>query len=238
LSDASFALARGEVLGVAGLQGMGQAELFQASFGVIPLRSGVIEIDGKPVTLVSPADATRPAIGLGFIPEDRKTEALCLRLNGRQNITLPVIDRFSRWGLIRDRIEGEAVQGVLDTVQVDRRALFTRVSAFSGGNQQKIAIAKWLLAGSRTLLMYDPTRGVDVGTKHELYVLIREFARNGGAVLFYSTEIEELVNLCDRVIVMYAGRIVHQLEGAAITEEAIMRVALGGGAGGRPAGGH
>jgi ribose transport system ATP-binding protein len=116
---------------------------------------------------------------------------------------------------------------VLDRVQVQSRALYTRISAFSGGNQQKVAIGKWLLADSRTLLMYDPTRGVDVGTKHELYVLIRDFAKAGGAVLFYSTEIAELVNLCDRVLVMYGGRVVRELAAGAISEEAIMRAALG-----------
>ena len=227
LLDATFSLARGEILGVAGLQGMGQAELFQTSFGVIPLRSGTIEVDGRQVTLVTPHDATRASVGLGFVPEDRKTEALCLNLSGKQNITLPVIGRFTRLGFLRERAEADAVHHVLDLVGVDPRALFTRVSAFSGGNQQKIAIAKWLLAESRTLLMYDPTRGVDVGTKYELYGLMRNFAKRGGSILFYSTEIEELVNLCDRVIVIYSGRISGELAGGAITEETILRLALG-----------
>jgi ribose transport system ATP-binding protein len=227
LLDATFSLTRGEILGVAGLQGMGQAELFQASFGVIPLRSGTIEVDGRQVTLVTPRDATRASVGLGFVPEDRKTEALCLHLSGKQNITLPVLGRFTRLGFLRERAEADAVQHVLDVVRVNPRALFTRVSAFSGGNQQKIAIAKWLLAESRTLLMYDPTRGVDVGTKYELYGLMRNFTKRGGSILFYSTEIEELVNLCDRVTVMYGGRMSGELVGGAITEESILRLALG-----------
>ena len=116
---------------------------------------------------------------------------------------------------------------VLDQVEVASRALYTPVGAFSGGNQQKIAIAKWLLAGSRMLLMFDPTRGVDVGTKHQLYLLMRAFADAGGAILFHSTEIAELVNLCDRVLIMYGGRMVGELAGDAIEEEAIMRAALG-----------
>jgi ribose transport system ATP-binding protein len=139
-----------------------------------------------------------------------------------------VIDRFSRAGFVDRRAEEAAVARVLDQVEVHPRALYTRAGAFSGGNQQKIAIGKWLLTGSRVLLMFDPTRGVDIGTKHQLYVLMRDFAAAGGSILFYSTEITELVNLCDRVLVMYGGRIVEELEGDAIEEERIMRAALGG----------
>jgi ribose transport system ATP-binding protein len=227
LTDGSFTLAKGEVLGIAGLQGMGQLELFLACFGMARLQSGRLEVDGKPISLASPKDAVRANIGISLVPEDRKTEALFLKLDGLRNVSLPIIDRFTHFGFIDTTAEREAVGQVLDRVQVQPRALFTRISAFSGGNQQKIAIGKWLLAESRTLLMYDPTRGVDVGTKHELYVLIRDFAKAGGAVLFYSTEIAELVNLCDRVLVMYGGRMVRELADGEISEEAIMRAALG-----------
>lgn len=226
--DVNFALSPGEVLGIAGLQGMGQSELFQACFGATPLSGGVIEVGGKPVLLSSPGDAVRAGIGISMVPEDRKTEALLLRLDGQSNIALPTLDRRARFGLIDKAAETSAVARVLDIVQVQDRALYTKVSAFSGGNQQKIAIAKWLLAESRVMLMYDPTRGVDVGTKHEIYVLIRQFAEAGGAVLFCSSEVPELVNLCDRVLVMYGGRIVSELVGDDISEEAIMRPTLGG----------
>jgi ribose transport system ATP-binding protein len=163
-----------------------------------------------------------------MVPEDRKTEALLLKLDGQSNVALPTLERRARFGFIDKAAEAAAVARVLGVVQVQERALHTRVAAFSGGNQQKIAIAKWLLAESRVMLMYDPTRGVDVGTKHEIYVLIREFAKAGGAVLFCSSEIPELVNLCDRVLVMYGGRTVCELLGDEISEEAIMRPALGG----------
>ncbi|MFO1035810.1 MAG: sugar ABC transporter ATP-binding protein [Geminicoccaceae bacterium] len=227
LAEGAFALRPGEILGVAGLQGMGQQELFLACFGMTPLRQGEIRIDGQKVTLASPRDAVREQIGISLVPEDRKTEGLFLRLDGKSNISLPVIERFARWGLIDGSAETRAVAGVLDEVDVQARALYTRAGAFSGGNQQKIAIGKWLLAGSRILLMFDPTRGVDVGTKHQLYVLMRHFADAGGSILFHSTEIAELVNLCDRVMVLYGGRIVLTLEGDAIDEQAIMRAALG-----------
>ncbi len=121
------------------------------------------------------------------------------------------------------------VAAALARVQVDQRALFRPVSAFSGGNQQKIVLAKWFLAGSRVLLLYDPTRGVDVGTKHEIYMLMADYAKSGGAVLFYSTELAEVINLSRRVLVIYAGRIVAELseERGQINEATIMRIALG-----------
>jgi ribose transport system ATP-binding protein len=227
LRCASFSLGKGELLGVAGLQGMGQLELFLSCFGAMPLKQGQIAVDGKPVLLNSPRDAVRENIGLGYVPEDRKTEGLLLTQSGRHNMSLPIIDRFSRFGIINRRRESSAVRRVLQQVQAEPRALYTRVGAFSGGNQQKIAIGKWLLAGSRTLLMYDPTRGVDVGTKHELYGLMRKFVADGGAILFYSTEIAELVNLCDRVLVIYGGAIVSELSEVELSEEAIIRSTLG-----------
>jgi len=232
LQDASFDVAQGEILGIAGLQGMGQLDLFRACFGMAPLLQGEIRVDGMPVTLASPQDAVRANIGISLVPEDRKAEGLFLRLDGRANTSMPVIDRLARFGVIDTAAETRAVARVLEHVQVHPRALYTRAGAFSGGNQQKIAIGKWLLAESRILLMFDPTRGVDVGTKHELYVLIRDFAERGGAVLFYSTEVAELVNLCDRVLVMYAGRVVRELSGEDISEEQIMRAALGETSGG------
>ncbi len=227
LLDASFTLSAGEILGVAALQGMGQQQLFLSCFGMLPLRRGEIRVDGSRVTLASPRDAIRADIGISLVPEDRKTEGLFLRLDGRSNVSLPVIGRFARAGLIDTTAESAAVARVLDQVEVARRALYTTAGEFSGGNQQKLAIAKWLLAGSRTLLMFDPTRGVDIGTKHQLYVLMRAFADAGGAILFHSTETAELVNLCDRVLVMYGGRILEELVGEAIAEERIMRPALG-----------
>ncbi len=227
LRGAGFALHAGEILGVAGLQGMGQQELFQACFGVTPLTAGWLSVDERKVVLASPCDAIKETIGISLVPEDRKTEGLFLKMSGGFNVSLPVVARFARLGAIDTAAESRAVAAALDRVDVDRRALHTAVDAFSGGNQQKLVIAKWLLAGSRILLLFDPTRGVDVGTKHQIYVLMRDFADAGGAILFHSTEIPELVNMCDRVAVMYEGRVVQELAGAAVEEEAIMRVALG-----------
>jgi ribose transport system ATP-binding protein len=227
LRAASFSLHPGEILGIAGLQGMGQLELFLACFGMAPLTAGRLLVDGREIVLASPRDAILSHIGISLVPEERKTEGLFLKLSGRFNVSLPVANRFSRFGLIDVGRETEAVARALAAVEVDPRALYTRAGAFSGGNQQKLVIAKWLLAESRILLLFDPTRGVDVGTKHQIYLLMRAFADAGGAILFHSTEIPEIVNMCDRVLVMYEGRTVAALAGAAIEEEAIMRAALG-----------
>jgi len=230
LDGVDFSLHRGEILGIAGLQGMGQLDLFLACFGMAEIRRGEIRVDGRPVAITSPAEAVRANIGLGLVPEDRKTEGLFLKLSGGHNASLPVIGRFSRGGLIRTGEERRAVEAAFARVEVDRRALWTPAGAFSGGNQQKIAIAKWLLAESRILLLFDPTRGIDVGTKHELYVLMRAYAEAGGSILFHSTEIPELVHLCDRVLVLYGGRLAAEIGAAQLTEAAIMRAALGGAA--------
>ena len=227
LQNASFDLHKGEILGVAGLQGMGQNDLFLALFGMNAVASGETLIDGQPVRITSPADAIRPNIGLGLVPEDRKTEGLFLKLSGKVNASLPAIDRFRAGPLVDGKAEDAAVEEAFGTVEVDGRAMWTRAGAFSGGNQQKIAIAKWLVAESRILLLFDPTRGIDVGTKHELYVMMRDFAAAGGSILFHSTEIPELVHLCDRVLVFYGGHMVAEVSREHLTEAAIMRPALG-----------
>ena len=227
LRDGTFSLRAGEIVGVAGLQGMGQLDLFLACFGMAELTGGELRIDGAPIVLTSPLDAVRSNIGISLVPEDRKTEALFLKLTGKHNASLPVISRFSKGLLIDELAETAAVDEIFQRVEVDIRALWTRVSAFSGGNQQKIAIAKWLLAESRVLLLFDPTRGIDVGTKNELYKLIRTYADAGGAVLFHSTEIPEIVHLTDRAFVFYNGRPAAELTGEELTEEAILRAALG-----------
>jgi ribose transport system ATP-binding protein len=226
LNGISLNLWPGQITGLGGLDGMGQRELFLALFGLADIRAGSISVNGQPVTIGSPAEAISERIGISMVPEDRKTEGLFLELDGRQNITLPSLERFTHFGLINYRTEGAAVRSALELVQVVPRAVWSLAREFSGGNQQKIVLAKWLLAGSRILLLYDPTRGVDVGTKAEIYRLIREFAAAGGAVLYYSTDIPELVNLCDEVAVIYRGRIAELLGGNDISETKIMAAAV------------
>ena len=225
IADISFALRPGEVVGVAALQGMGQRELFEALYGAAYLDHGAIKVGGQPVVLSSPAAAV--AAGISLVPEERKTEGLFLRLSGKDNATLPVIDRLAHAGWIDRGAEDAAADGVFARLNVHPRALYRPVSSFSGGNQQKIALAKSLLAEGDVLLMFDPTRGVDVGTKHDIYLLVRDLAESGKAVLLYSTEVPELVNLCDRALVLYRGRLVEELGREVLTEENILAAALG-----------
>ncbi|MDR5817543.1 MULTISPECIES: sugar ABC transporter ATP-binding protein [unclassified Caballeronia] len=226
VSDFDLTLRAGEVHGIAALQGMGQRELFEALFGAAYLDEGELRIDGKPVTLTSTADSLKAGVSTGFLPEDRKTEGLFLRLPGGENVSLPVIGRYARFGLIDRKREQAAIRRSLAQMEVNPRALYKPCLSFSGGNQQKIAMAKWLLTQSRVWLMFDPTRGIDVGTKHQIFVLMRAFAAAGGAVLFYSTDVPELVNVCDCVSVMYRGRNAGELSGEALTEENVMRKML------------
>jgi ribose transport system ATP-binding protein len=226
VKDVSFSLAAGEVLGVAGLQGMGQNELFLSCFGALAITSGSLLVSGQKVSFAGPADAI--ASGIGLVPEDRKTEGLFLDIDGTQNASLPSLKAVSRWGLIHQDKERARVTDAFRSVQLDTRAVHDKASSFSGGNQQKMVLAKWLLTNASVLLLMDPTRGVDVGTRYEFYVMIREFAKRGGSVLMISSEIPELVNVCDRVLVMYAHKVVGEIATDDLSEEAVMHLALGG----------
>ncbi|WP_281405794.1 sugar ABC transporter ATP-binding protein [Mesorhizobium sp. B3-1-6] len=229
LSDCSFDLNPGEIVGIAGLQGMGQAELFMGLYGATPITRGEIRIDGELTYYASPRQAINQ--GIALVPEERKTEGLFLELSGQDNVAASSLDRMTRFGFIDSRREIHDVATAMDTVQVDKRALYTRAGAFSGGNQQKMVLAKALLMQPRILLLFDPCRGVDVGTKHEIYLLIKAFAEGGGAALLYSSETPELVNLCNLVVVLYGGRVAEILDdsGGKMTEKTIMRAALGHG---------
>jgi ribose transport system ATP-binding protein len=227
--DITFALQPGEIVGVAALQGMGQLDLFRALAGDMAVESGSIEVGGKAVRFNSPRDAIDSAIGVSFLPEERKTEALFLRLDGTFNATLPILSRLSRFGIPSKSIEKSAVAKHFEKVQVAARAMQAPMSSFSGGNQQKVVMAKWFMADSKIMLLFDPTRGVDVGTKHEIYLLLNEYLDQGGSIILYSTEIEEIINLCDRVLVIYGGRVVKEVTSGPhrISETDVMRATLG-----------
>lgn len=227
LQDVSLRLSSGEIVGVAALQGMGQIELFNGLFGAERLDRGALKIAGDEVWLASPRDAIRAGLGIGLVPEDRKIQGLALTMTGRENASLATLDSFTRFGWVDRRREEAAVDKAFARLDVHPRAHHKPVGSFSGGNQQKIVLAKWLLANCKVLLAFDPTRGVDIGAKHEIYVLLREFADAGGAILFYSTEVSELVGLADRVLVLYRGQIGADLSGGDITEERIGAYMLG-----------
>lgn len=225
LDDVSFALAPGEILGVAGLEGHGQSQLFRVLVGLHPLRGGTIEVEGVPRVMRSPRVAR--AAGVLLVPEERKTEGIFKDLSAIANISLPAIDRASPFHLLSPRRERSLVAPIIPAVDLPDRYLQLNIGALSGGNQQKTVLARALMAEARSLLLFDPTRGVDVGAKQSIYRMMRRFVRDGGAVLFYSTELDELVHLCDRCLVLYRNRIVGEVPGAALSQQRILSLAAG-----------
>lgn len=225
VEDISFTLREGEILGVAGLEGQGQARLFKSLVGQHALRGGRIEVRGVPRALRSPRAARRA--GVVLVPEERKTEGIFKDLTALANISLPAIEEASRLHFLSRRRERRLVDRVIGDVDLPERFLPLSIAALSGGNQQKAVLARALVARARCLLLFDPTRGVDVGAKQSIYHMMRAFVRAGGAVLFYSTELDELVHLCDRCLVIYRNRIVGELEGAALNQELALSLAAG-----------
>ncbi|MBX3580439.1 MAG: sugar ABC transporter ATP-binding protein [Rhizobiaceae bacterium] len=223
LHDVSFDLKDGEVAGVVALEGQGQDELFAALAGSIAPDGGTIEVDGKQVSFHHPVDAVE--MGIAYVPGDR-TEALAMQQSVRENIALPFSAAFRNWGPIRMAREGATVQNAIERLQIDTRAQ-REVQRLSGGNQQKVTIARWIAADARTLLCFDPTRGIDVGTKQEIYKLLRQLAEQGKSVLFYTSELEEVQLVCDRAIVIFGGKVVDILPVEIADEAALTRAAYG-----------
>jgi ribose transport system ATP-binding protein len=230
LNDISLQLRAAEVIGLGGLDGQGQRELLLALFGVLHGTTGDVLIDGKPVTITGPNVAKRKEIGMALIPEDRTTEGLMLPMSVRDNLSFAALGRLSRWGIIDAAAERDAVARILRLLAVRTDGTDLPAGSLSGGNQQKLVIGKWLMMAPRILLLNDPTRGIDVGTKQEMYKLLRELADADAAILFYSTDYDELVGCCDRVLVMYDGAIKRELIGDEITERALISGALNIGA--------
>jgi ribose transport system ATP-binding protein len=223
LADVSFELRAGEVLGVVALEGQGQDELFDILSGQLRPEAGELEVDGRMMTFRHPADAIRA--GIVLVPGDRSSALLMQRSVG-ENIGLPGIASARRWGLINGRIERRRVRAAIDRLQIDTRAQ-SEARRLSGGNQQKVTIARWLESGVRTFLFYDPTRGIDVRTKGEIYGLVRELAAAGAGVLLLSSELEEIQRTCDRALVIFGGRVVDELPAAAADEPTLLRAAHG-----------
>ncbi len=229
LRGLSFSVGSGEIVGLGGLDGQGQKEVLLALFGVLKGVGGTVTVDGRPHRPGSPAEAKDG--GLALIPEDRKTEGLMLPMSIADNLVAASLKPLSK-GFVIDRAkERAAVADAVRRLRIKIGNAEDAVSTLSGGNQQKVVIAKWLMTGPGLILLNDPTRGIDVGTKQEIYRLLRDLADGGAAILFYSTDYDELIGCCDRVSVMYDGRIVRELEGDAITEQAIVASALNMGSG-------
>jgi ribose transport system ATP-binding protein len=223
LRDLSLQVRRGEVVGVAALEGQGQEQLFECLAGVRRPDSGQIVVEGKVRAFRSPQDAIQQ--GVVLIPADRAQALLRLR-SIEENVALPMVRRLRRWGLVNMARERRLVDGAIRQLQIDTRAQ-SEVSRLSGGNQQKVTIARWLASGFTTLLCLDPTRGIDIGTKREIYDLIRMLAAKGTAVLIYTSELSEIQLVCDRVIVVFDGSVVTEMPGRVADEETLLHAAHG-----------
>lgn len=226
LRDISLEILRGEIIGLGGLDGQGQRELLLALFGVLKGVHGEIEVFDQPVANLAPHICKQAGLGIALIPEDRKTEGLVLPMSIRENASLARLEALTRYGLLSPGAEQAAVAQMVDKLRIKIGSVEDPVQTLSGGNQQKVVIAKWLMTQPRVLLLNDPTRGIDVATKQEIYVLLRQLASQGVAILLYSTDYEELIGLADRVLIMYEGRIARTLVGEEITEQAIVASSL------------
>jgi ABC-type sugar transport system ATPase subunit len=219
----SFDLRRGEVLGVAGLVGAGRSELGAALFGLRQLVRGRVQIGGQPVKISSP----RAAIGarVGMLPEDRKLQGLMMQMSVLENSTMAVLHRYQSWGLLKRGKELAAMEAVHHRTALKAASPDLPVSSLSGGNQQKVLLAKWLLMEPAVLFLDDPTRGIDVAAKADIYEIIDAAASRGMGIIFVSSELPELLQCCDRIMVLHEGRNVGILEGAQATQESIMALA-------------
>jgi ribose transport system ATP-binding protein len=221
----SFTLRAGEVLGFAGLVGAGRSEMALALFGLDGSVTGRVDVRRQPLAVSGPRAAMRA--GLGLVPEDRKRQGLVLSMTALANTTLPILGALSRWSFIRRRSERALVGTYFERLRVRAASVNVITAGLSGGNQQKLVLAKWLAAKCQILLLDEPTRGVDVGAKAEIHALIDELASRGAGVVLISSELPELVNLCTRIIVLREGRIAGEVSRAAATQDGLMRLMAG-----------
>jgi ribose transport system ATP-binding protein len=220
-----FSIRAGEMVGLAGLVGAGRTEVLTTLFGISPAVGGEVEIAGKPAAIRSSIDAIRA--GIALVPEDRKLTGLVLEMAVRTNLSLPSLRRDGRLGFLNRSAELEISRHMIDAMRIKTPGDRQVVQYLSGGNQQKVVLGKWLAMHPKLLLLDEPTRGSDVGAKEEIYRLMEELAERGVAILFVSSEMEEVLNLSDRTLVMHEGRITGQLSRDQLSEEAVMQLATG-----------
>ncbi len=226
LKNVSISVKKGEVLGIAGLVGAGRTELARVIFGADPFDSGEILLFGKPVKIKSPQDAIK--LGIGLVTEDRKQQGLVLGMAVRENISLANLDALSKFNFIMSAKEKEVSNKFVGELRVKTPTIEQTVQNLSGGNQQKVVLAKWLFTDSKVLIFDEPTRGIDVGAKTEIYQLMNELAKTGAAIIMISSELPEVLGMSDRIMVMHEGRITGELSRAEATQEKIMHLATGG----------
>jgi len=224
VKNVSFTVKAGRILGIGGLEAQGQRTLLRGIFGLEHITRGGIHISQKPVSIHNPRQAKQA--GIILVPEDRQTEGLLMLRPVRENIALATLEQRQRAGVVLSRDEETTLQGIVQNLAIKITGLAQAMPSLSGGNLQKVVLAKWLIAHPKVMLLLEPTKGVDVATKSQIYHLLRELAEHGIAVIMYATDMLELIGLCDDLIVMYEGRITRGLSDNEITEEAIMRAAV------------
>jgi ribose transport system ATP-binding protein len=223
--DISFSVRKGEIVGLSGLVGSGRTELAMLLCGAVPLEGGEIWVDGKPANIKTPADAKRYRIGL--LPEDRKGHGLFLEMGVKWNIGFPILRRLSRRGVVDRRREAQIAQRYKEQLDIRTPSLDQRVINLSGGNQQKVVLAKSLAAESNVLIFDEPTRGIDVGAKQEIYRLMCELANNGVAIVMISSDMEELLGMSDRIIVLCEGEMAGEVKREQFSQDHILDLASG-----------
>jgi len=223
--DISFSVRKGEILGISGLVGAGRTELAMLLFGAVPIEGGEIWVEGKPVQIRSPQDAIQH--GIGLLTEDRKGQGLFLEMGVGWNISFPIIRSLSRRGVVDTKTENEIAEKYRQRINIKTPSLLQRVINLSGGNQQKVVLAKSLAAESDILIFDEPTRGIDVGAKQEIYHLMRELANNRIAILMISSEMEELLGMSDRIIVLCEGKLAGEVQREQFSQDYILDLASG-----------
>ncbi|MCT2345811.1 sugar ABC transporter ATP-binding protein [Niallia taxi] len=224
--DINFSVRAGEIVGVSGLMGAGRTEIMRTIFGLDPSDSGEIWLNGKKVHIKTPVQAVK--LGIGFITEDRKDEGLILDFSIKDNIVLPTLASFAPKGIIREKSESDFVNMLIKRLTVKTESKDIAVGRLSGGNQQKVVIAKWVGIGPKLLILDEPTRGVDVGAKREIYQLMNELTERGVAIIMVSSELPEILGMSDRILVVHEGKVNGELLKENATQEKIMTLATGG----------
>ncbi|MCK4755078.1 MAG: sugar ABC transporter ATP-binding protein, partial [Calditrichia bacterium] len=225
LTNINFTLYRGEILGVAGLLGSGRTELARVIFGADKIDSGMIYVDGKLQIVNNPRKAIN--LDIGYLSEDRKTEGLVLDLSVQSNVCLAGLGRFSKFGVVSSKQEKQTASKYVKDLRIKTPSLNQKVLFLSGGNQQKVVVSKWLCSHAKVLIFDEPTRGVDVGSKIEIYQLMNQLTEEGAAILMISSELPEIIGMSDRIMIMREGSITGIYEKDEVTQEKILQDALG-----------
>lgn len=222
LDNISFTVRAGEVLGLAGAVGAGRTEIMTALFGLTPGSAGRIRVEGKPIAPRHPSRAMRE--GLALVPEERKSQGVVLGMTVEENIAISSLRDVSAWGFTKPAATKQLTLDGIKALNIKTSGIDQRISSLSGGNQQKTVLAKWLATKPRVLLLDDPTRGIDVGAKQEIYAIIDRLAKEGYAIILSSSELGEVIRLSDRVLVLYEGRIKAELQAEGLTEEQVLQL--------------